>query len=122
MPEMTNAEKLEVIQISISQAQEKVELLEALQALDKNKHFKKVFKDHLMDHYCRRLVEMKASPAMQDDANQRYITSTLDAIGQLAQYMLFIQQEGYQAKNLIAQNEAEIDWIENGEESFEGGN
>ena len=111
--EYTKEEALRMIEISSTQAKEKVELAETLSVLEKNRHFKKLFLEYYLDKYCRRLVELRANPSMQDDGNQKFIDNQLTAMGHLAQFMNFIEQEGNQAKRLLAQNAEELDYIQN---------
>ena len=110
--DLSKDQQIEMIGLSSKQAQEKVELAEALEVLEKNKHFKKVFKDYYLNKYALRLVELKAAPSMQDEVQQKFITNTLDAIGNLSQFMIFVHQEGTRAKDLIYQNEQELDNLE----------
>ena len=105
-------EQIEMIQISSRQAKEKVEFMEALARLEKNKDFKKLFKDYYLSHYAVRLVELKAAPHMQADGDQKFVTGALDAIGHVGQFLRYVQQEGVAAQSLIDSNERELELLE----------
>jgi len=102
---MSNEQELEQIEISLEMAKEKVELGEALERLQSNVDFKKVFTESYLDKYAIRLVNLKSSIRMQDDANQKYIEGQLIAIGQLNQYMAHVRSEAISAKASINADE-----------------
>jgi len=111
MAEYTPEEQLEMIEISSEQAKEKVELRDAVAALLKNKHFKKVFSDYYLKKYPVRLISLKASVSMQDEQHQKFIGNQLNAIGHLDQFLSYVEQEGNASERLINQNQEEMDLI-----------
>ena len=105
MSEVTAENELEMIELSTEQAKEKIALAEALERLQKNRDYKKIFTNKFFNTHATRLVKLKADMRMQDEPNQKYINSQIDAIGQLNQFMLFVKQEGVIAEQTIASNE-----------------
>jgi len=97
---------LKMIELSIEQAKMKVEMAEKLEQLELNPAFKVIFTDGYLNRYAVRLVELKASRAMQSEQDQRLMADQLNAIGHMKQYMNYIKQEAYAAKEALA---ADID-------------
>lgn len=104
---MEKPNDLEMIEMSMEQAKEKVELMNSLQRIEANADFKKVFAVGYLEKYALRLVALKATLALQGEKDQVYINGQLGAIGHIIQYMQFIRQEGTLAADSILADEEE---------------
>lgn len=111
MTERSPQEQLEIIERSTEEAKEDIALKDSVQALLKNRHFKKVIIEEYIKEFSTRLVLQKAAPSQQDPDNQAYIESKLNAIGQLNQFLMDVQAMGRNAERRIESNLAEADVI-----------
>lgn len=90
---------METIELSIQQAKKTIAKAETLERLCLNPDFKAFFLEGFLKDHAVRLVHLKASMGCQDENNQRYIKSQLDAVGQLNLYMQLVRQEAEVARN-----------------------
>ena len=100
---------IEEIQLDINEAREFVEQGDRLVRLHKNEDFLHVIVDGYFKEEAARLVQLKASPAVQSEQMQRAITKSIDAIGELQQYFHKIYQMANNAEETIRQSEAELE-------------
>jgi len=104
---MATEQELETIEISMTQAKEKIMLADALKQLHKNSNFKKLILNKFINEQSIRLVKVKASIGMQDERNQKYIDQQINAIGQFNQFLLHVEQEGRMAESSLMADEQE---------------
>lgn len=93
-----NENALEQLEVEIDEAKKQIELLHAVQRLQKNKDFKKVFMDGYFKDTAAHLVLLKALPEMQTKEHQESIITRIDAIGHLREHIRSIYQMGNMAK------------------------
>jgi hypothetical protein len=103
---MTNA--VDEIQVDIEQAREVVAESEALNRLFKNTDFKKLILEGYFKDEAARLVELKAAPQMQGEAQQKMLLAAIDSIGGLQQHFNKIWVMGEQAEQAIEQSQIEL--------------
>lgn len=115
---MSQDQAMNEIQITRADAQAKVELSAAFDRLRKNTDFQKIIEKDYLEQEAVRLVHLKSHPSQSDEASQRAIDSAMVGIGELRQYFSAIIQEGVQMKKLMADCDAEIDFL-NSEEAGE---
>jgi len=104
--------ELEQIQLTIKQAQTKVDLADSLDALTKNRHFKKVFTNCYFTDYALSLVKNRANISFQDEKVQNDMNMQLSAVGCVDQFMKRVKSEGIAAKNSIAVAREELSLAE----------
>jgi len=115
MSEMTPAEEVEMIEISMEAAKEKVALGNAMQRLLKNKDFKKVFIEHFLEKEIARTVKLMAAPAFQESNQQEMLNKMLIAVGQVDQFIRTTITLGHMAAESIVDSEAECESLLQGE-------
>jgi len=103
--DMTAAEQIELIELSIESAREKVAMATSLRRLYKNKDFKKVFLDYFLGTDVSRTVKALAEPACQDPNIQRALQKRIDAVGQLDQFMRMTERIGDTAAKALVDDE-----------------
>ena len=96
---------LEAVEISIDQAKEKIELMECLDRLTRNKDFKKLIDNDYLREESIRLVYLRADPNMQVPESQAHVNKSLDAIGALRAYFHKVQVQGMGALNSLSESE-----------------
>lgn len=99
----------QAIEADIQDSQRSIELGKSLERLRLNRDFKQVILVGYLTEEAVRLVHLKASPSMQDDASQRTILSQLDSIGCLQQYLLGISHNVEMAQKAIEASETVLD-------------
>ena len=90
------------IEVSMEILKKKVENMEILERLSKNKDFKKLILEGFCKDHALGCLNKSVSPGYQDDVNQKYIKGQLGAVGNFQLYMRFLRQEGEQAKDALA--------------------
>ena len=98
-------ELVEEIELNIKDAKEYVALGHALDQLEKNKYFKTLIVEGYFKGEAIRLVDAKASPAMQKPEYQEAIIKSIDAIGGLSQYFGKVSHQAEMAKTAIDEGE-----------------
>lgn len=96
---------MEMVELSLKQAKEKVAMAVALRRLRKNKDFQKVISGNFMKDDAIRVVTALAEPAYQNDESQRHLLKRLDAVGQLEQFMRATETLGDMAAKAIEDDE-----------------
>lgn len=99
---MSNETELNEIELSLEAAKAHVDLAKSLAKLKKNADFKKLFLNKYLNSYAVRLVLLKASMGMQAEEQQLNIVNQLNGIGQMNQYMMYVEQEGRMAEKAIS--------------------
>ena len=77
----------------------------ALARLKGNRDFKKVILEGFFEDEAIRLVHLKADPNMQSEQSQKSITTQMDAIGNLSQYLATLQFKAGMAQKAKASDE-----------------
>lgn len=86
-----SATELQQIEANIKQSDELIELGNCLERLRNNRDFLRVIKVGYFEQEAIRLVHLKADPNMQSEQSQKSITTQMDAIGNLSQYLATLQ-------------------------------
>ena len=115
MDHPTPAQELEMIEISLENAKAKVAMADALERLHQNKDFKLVFLDHFLGAEVARTVKLMAAPGFQSPEDQAHLNKFLIAVGQVDQFMMTTFRMGDMALQGIADDEAAIEEILEGE-------
>lgn len=102
-------EQVRQIEVDINVAKASIQKADALDKLYANSAFKHVITDGYLGEEARRLVLLKAEPAMQEPAHQERITKGIDAIGYLNQYLRSVFAIADMAEKALADNEATRD-------------
>jgi len=96
---------VEQIEVSIETAKIAVAKRDALLRLSKNPDFKLVIEDGYFVEESKRLVLLKASPAMGSTEHQENIIKAIDGIGSLFQYLVATTQTGEQMERSLKADE-----------------
>lgn len=96
---------IEQIEVSIETAKIAVEKRDALERLSKNPDFKLVIEDGYFVDESKRLVLIKATPAMGTPEHQENIIKAIDGIGSLFQYLVATTQTGGQMERSLKGDE-----------------
>lgn len=83
---------LAAVEQSIEESRQILDLAEALARLKSNRDFRKVLIDGFFKEEAVRLVQLKGSPDMQGDSEQKALIGQIDAIGALYQYFRRIEE------------------------------
>jgi hypothetical protein len=102
---------IQEVQIGIDAANEKVDLMNSMEKLRKNRDFKKIVSEGYMEQEAIRLVHLMSdpSPAIQSPDVQESLLSMIKAIGHLENYFKVIYQFGHAAKESILESERSIE-------------
>ena len=100
-----SATELQQLEANIKQSDEMIELGNCLNRLTKNQDFNKVIKEGYFEKEAIRLVHLKADPNMQAEQSQKSITSQMDAIGNLSQYLATLHFKAGMAHKAKASDE-----------------
>ena len=102
---------LNALEQEMQSVKEHIELNKSLQALLKNKHFKRVIMDNYLQKEAVRLTHMKGDPNWQEADKQEILDKELFAIGSFASYLRNIEQNAITAENALKYMEEERDRI-----------
>lgn len=102
---------IETLELTIEQAKKSVELMERMERLRKNRDFRAIIEDELLDNYARNTAYLVADPTMQGEAEQRDLQMELQMIGRVRQFFSVIYQKGRLAEKSIIDSEAEIELL-----------
>ena len=94
-----------LIELSIQEAQNRVELAEALRRLKGNADFNLLIGQTYFVNHAARTVSLLASPAMQSPVNQTLLMGDLRAISELQQFLNMIEVEGAKASDSLKELE-----------------
>ena len=94
-------QQMQQIELTISEAEEQVELAEALQRLHKNKDFKKIILDGYFEKTAQRAVMAKSDVNTQTVEAQKGWDNVIIGVGQLGQYFHKIFVFGENAANAL---------------------
>jgi hypothetical protein len=110
MSEPTREQEMDVIQMTIEDAKEKIALGDALKKLTNNQYFKEVILDKYLKEYPVNLVMMKASPtALRSEDMTRHICAQIDGIGHFKQFLMAIQTEAGMAEKALQDNQEALE-------------
>lgn len=99
---------IETLELTAEQAKKSVELMNRMERLKKNRDFKAIIEEELLDNYLRNTVFLLSDPAMQDEAEQKDLTKDLEMIGRFRGFLSSIYQKGHMAEKTIKDSEEEI--------------
>lgn len=103
---LSTDEQIELVEISIEQAKEKIKAGKDLEKLTKNREFTKLVLEGFFKEEASRIVLLKADPAMQEPEMQDMMDKQIIAIGYLRQYFARIMQEAQVAERTLLADEA----------------
>lgn len=103
--------KVQNIEISLAQAEAKVELGAAIERLHGNKDFQKVILNGYFKDEAVRLVMAKSAPGMDSDDTQKELDRGILGIGQLRNYFVVKCQEAKMAEKSIEDNKQEREFL-----------
>jgi len=95
----------QMIELSIQEAQQKVNLADALRRLKGNADFNLLIGHTYFVQQAARTVSLLASPAMQSPTNQALLMGDLRAISELQQFLNMVEVEGAKAADSITELE-----------------
>ncbi len=98
-------QQMEQVEVSIEKAREGIRRLGRLNKLTANTDFKELILEGYFEQEASRLVLLKASPNMQDDAAQKAIILAIDSIGHFRQHLYTIMHVGRMAQKALADDE-----------------
>lgn len=101
--------QIEILENTIEQAESDVALMKKLEKLSKNKDFKAIIEDELLNNYARNLVLLLSDPSMQSEDRQADIIKDLEMVGRFRLFLNAIFQKGHQATKTIKDCTDEID-------------
>ena len=102
---MSNEHEVQQVEISIEQAKYAINIGDALARLSNNADFKLVFLENYLREEPIRLTRLKAAPAMKSEEQQNAIVKSLDAIGELIQYLGLLEAQAEMAKSALLADE-----------------
>lgn len=98
-------EQLQRIELTIEEAKDNIERMNALERLFDNKDFKKLILDGYFKEEASRLVMLRADPNATHEDQQKQINLLIDAIGGLRQYFNTIKAFGRMSSNALKDHE-----------------
>jgi hypothetical protein len=101
--------QIETLELSIEQAQKSVKLMNQMDKLRKNKEFKAIIEDELLDNYARNTVYLLSDPNMSGEAEQADLIKDLEMVGRVRQFFSTIYQKGRMAEKTIIDSNVTID-------------
>ena len=108
---MSNENEIHQVEISIQQAKESIALGEALNRLSLNPDFKLVVLENYLREEPIRLTRLKASPQCKSEELQTAIIKSLDAIGELIQYLGVLERQAEMSAQALAADEQTLEEI-----------
>jgi len=113
---MSYQQQITELDANIKELQGMVDLGKSLDALRKNRHFKKVVEQGYLEEEAVRLVHLKGNVNVQDERQQASIHKQIDSIGCFASFLDLVAQKAEAAAEAIdeceearAELEAETD-------------
>lgn len=103
---MSNAQELENLEITITQAKLSIARMEALHRLEKNPDFQSLIARGFLESHAVRQVMLKAHPGLQSEASQKMLDQQITSIGGFKQFLIAINTEGMQAQEALTADEA----------------
>lgn len=97
--------ELEAVQISIDKAKKAVDLMNALDKLQKNRNFDLLINKGYLEEEALRLVYLKSDFQMSSPEQQDFITKGIEGIGQLRNFLSMVYRQGESAKAALADHE-----------------
>ena len=101
----SSSNELEAVELSIKVAQEKVNKLNSLEKLLKNRDFKNLVLEGYFKEEAIRLVMAKSNPALSADTEQDKIITSINSIGEFSRYLSNTEQFGRMAKAALKEDE-----------------
>ena len=101
----------QTIELTRDAAKDKVELVEALERLQKNPDFQKVIMDEYMTNFPVQLVHSLAFPSMQDAEQQASIDHSLRGVGELNMFFSVLHNQAQMAQKAMEDADAELELI-----------
>lgn len=110
-------QQFEEIEVNIREARKMVELGNALQRLEKNRDFKRVFIEGYLREEAVRLVHLRGNPNMQTEDMQTAIIQQMDGINGILHYCNKLRHQSYLAEKAIEDGEGLLDELRNEEDA-----
>jgi hypothetical protein len=93
------------VEASVEEAKELIAKSDALARLEKNKDFKFLVMDGLLEKDAVRSVMLLASPGLARDEDRTQVQNRIDMIGNLYNYFHYVHQQGNDAREGLAEYE-----------------
>ena len=96
-----NQTELETIELTIEDAKDKINLMEALDRLYEHPDFKLIVTEGLMEKEAIRLVRATAFPGNRNAESQELLAARIGMIGELQMYFTQLRNEGMSAARAL---------------------
>lgn len=100
---------IERLELTVEQANKSIKLMEQLEKLNKNREFKAIIEEELLDNYARNTVYLLSDPSCAGEADQSDLIKDLEMIGRFRMFLSSIYQKGHVATKSIADANEMID-------------
>jgi len=97
-------EQIQQVELSIEQAQNLIDRMQAMNRLRVNADFHKVIEEGFFEHEASRAVLLRADPTQQTPEKQKYIDNVITSIGGLYQYFITVIRTGNMALKSIEED------------------
>ncbi len=108
---MGTAHDMEKIELSIEEAKKLMDMTKAIERLEHNKDFKKVFTEGYFKDLAVKMVACKAAPSWQTQEQQMNVEHTMLAISHLQLYLRSQVMLGVNAEKSLQAHQAERELI-----------
>lgn len=108
--------QIEEVELSNQTAKKMIELGNALQRLEKNRDFKRLFVEGYLREEAIRLVHIRGDHNMQDEVSQKIITQLMDGITGLTHYCNRVRHEAHLAEKAVEENDRLLEELRAGED------
>lgn len=102
-------EDIKIVEVTIEELKESIELAEALKRLQSNPDFNKVINKGYLEDNAIRLVALRSSPSLQEKEQQESVLKEIDGIGALLNYFRRIMYMGEEAKADLVNEQETLD-------------
>lgn len=110
---MSTQTDIHEVEVSIEQAKEAIETMEAVNRLVDNKDFIKVVENGYFENFASRQVMLRADPNMQDPEMQTKLLRTIDGIGEFRLFLVNLIGQGNAAKSALTGHEETLEELHN---------
>lgn len=108
---MLSQDPVQIIELTLDQAKEKLKDVDALDALMKNKNFQHLIKRRFLQEEPVRLVHLLQDPAFQTPEKQASLHKEMEAIAGLLSWLNGVQQLGEQLRADVSAAEEELELL-----------
>ena len=102
---MNTAQQIQQVELSIDEAKEHIQKMNALIRLSNSKDYQQVFLQGFFKDYAIQQVMLKSDPSQQNDADQKVIIENINSIGSLRVHLHGIMAQGRAAEGALHDHE-----------------